>query len=257
MEKLLELKNISKTYNVGGAFLKSKGKVEALRGINFNVAEGETVAVIGESGSGKSTLALILIGLLDPDSGQVLFEGEDILAGYKKDIKLRSKIQIIFQDPYNTLNPRYRVYDTLAESLILHKVRRAQVKGEVIKILESVGLTSEFIYKYPHELSGGERQRIAIARALSLKPKLLIADEPTSNLDVSIQAQVLNLLLDIKKKENLTLIFITHDINIAAFISERAIVLYKGEIVEEGKKEDIFSNPKAEYSKSLLDASML
>ncbi|HEO64164.1 MAG TPA: ABC transporter ATP-binding protein [Candidatus Omnitrophica bacterium] len=230
----------------------------ALNKISFNVAEGSSLAVIGESGSGKSTLAFILAGLYRPDEGDIIFEGGDLIRLYDTDRLIRKNIQIVFQDPYNTLNPRYTVYDTLKEPLLLHRivpVKRA--KDEVVKTLDTVGLRSEYLGKFAHELSGGERQRIAIARAVILKPRVLICDEPTSNLDLSIQAQILNLLLDIKKQEQLTMFFITHDISIASFISDDIIVLYRGRISERGKSREILDNPQNSYTQSLLKASLL
>lgn len=258
MTEILSVENISKTYPIKGAFLRVKGYVHALKEISFTVNRGETLTLIGESGSGKSTLALIVAGLILPDSGRVLLNGLDLIALYKKNPKIRREIQIIFQDPFNTLNPRFRVFDTLSEPLLIHRIfLRRRIKEETVKILEMVGLSPEYLYKYPHELSGGERQRIAIARAIILRPQLLICDEPTSNLDLSIQAQILNLLLKIKKEKNLTLLFITHDLNIAGFISDRIIVLYEGKIIEEGIKEEILTHPQNSYTQSLLEASTL
>lgn len=250
--------DLSKSYFLKGAFLKVKGKVSALKRINFKLFLGESLAVIGESGSGKSTLALIIAGLLKPDSGRILFRGEDLLLLYRKDLSMRRKIQIIFQDPYNTLNPRYTLYQTLLEPLLIHsQLSKNKRKETILYALQLVGLRSDYLFKYPHQLSGGERQRVAIARAIILGPELLICDEPTSNLDVSIQAQIINLLLKIKAEENLSLLFITHDINIASVVADRMLVLYQGEIVEEGNKEKVLDNPENAYTRSLIQASLL
>ncbi|MDD5614184.1 MAG: ATP-binding cassette domain-containing protein [Candidatus Omnitrophica bacterium] len=258
MNNIISVKDISKAFVVKGGFLKPRCRVLALKKISFDVAKGSTLAVIGESGSGKSTLAFILAGLHRPDEGEVIFEGRDLIRLYDSDRLIRKNIQIVFQDPYNTLNPRYTVYDTLKEPLLLHRIVSAKkVKDEVVKTLETVGLRPEYLDKFAHELSGGERQRIAIARAVILKPKILICDEPTSNLDLSIQAQILNLLLDIRKKDDLTVLFITHDISIASFISDNLIVLCDGEIVEEGKSECVLNDPQNSYTQSLLKASLL
>ncbi|MDP8216127.1 MAG: ATP-binding cassette domain-containing protein [Candidatus Kaelpia imicola] len=258
MKKILEVNSLSKKFKVGGAFLKKRGEVAALSDVSFKLDSKETVGVIGESGSGKSTLAFVLAGLYEQDQGSILFKGKDLSVLYKKDLRVRREIQIVFQDPYNTLNPRYTVFNTLREPLLVHNiVPRKKIRDEVLRTLDIVGLRSDYLLKYPHELSGGERQRIAIARAIILKPELLICDEPTSNLDLSIQAQILNLLLKIKDEEGLSVIFITHDIKIASFISDRIIVLYDGSIIEEGKSDDILDNPQKDYTKTLLKASAL
>jgi len=255
--EILKVEKLNKVYILKSAF-KVKGKVEALREVSFSLNENEVLSIIGESGSGKSTLAYIIAGLIKPDSGKVFFKGEDLLSLYRTSRKIRQKIQIIFQDPYNTLNPRYTVYQTIAEPLLVHRIcPRRDVKEKVIHVMESVGLQSEYLNKYPHQLSGGERQRVAIARAIILKPQVLICDEPTSNLDLSIQAQILNLLLNIKNQRGLSILFITHDINIASIISQRVIVLYKGRIVEEGNVDEILSNPRNSYTKTLLSARFL
>lgn len=255
--EILKVEKLSKVYILKSAF-KVKGRVEALRDVCFSLNENEVLSIIGESGSGKSTLAYIIAGLVNPDSGKMVFKGEDLFSLYRTSREIRQKIQIIFQDPYNTLNPRYTVYQTIAEPLLVHRIcHRRDVKEKVIQIMESVGLQSEYLNKYPHQLSGGERQRVAIARAIILNPQLLICDEPTSNLDLSIQAQILNLLLKIKNQQGLSLLFITHDINIASIISQRIIVLYKGRIVEEGNVDEILSNPRNSYTKTLLSASFI
>ena len=258
MKKILEVRNLNKRFKTGGAFLKKRGEVVALSDVSFKLYSKETVGVIGESGSGKSTLAFVLAGLYERDQGEIFFKDNDLSVLYKKDLRVRREIQIVFQDPYNTLNPRYTVFDTLREPLLVHNiVPRKKIRDEVLKTLDVVGLRPDYLFKYPHELSGGERQRIAIARAVILKPELLICDEPTSNLDLSIQAQILNLLLQIKREENLSMIFITHDISVASFISDRIIVLYEGSIIEEGKSADILDNPQKDYTKALLKASAL
>jgi len=255
--EILKVERLNKVYVLKSAF-RVKGKVEALRDVCFSLNENEVLSIIGESGSGKSTLAYIIAGLINPDRGKVIFKGKNLLSLYRTTRKIRQKIQIIFQDPYNTLNPRYTVYHTIAEPLLVHRIcPRRDVKEKVIHVMESVGLQSDYLNKYPHQLSGGERQRVAIARAIILKPQVLICDEPTSNLDLSIQAQILNLLLKIKKQRGLSILFITHDINIASIISQRVIVLYKGRIVEEGNVDEILSNPRNSYTKTLLSASFL
>lgn len=255
--EILRVENIHKKYLLRSAF-KIKGEVEALKDISFRLYKNEVLGIIGESGSGKSTLAYIIAGLIQPDSGKIFFKDKDLLKSYRTDKEIRRKIQIIFQDPYNTLNPRYTVYKTIAEPVLIHRIcPKKEIKDRVIQTMELVGLQADYVNKYPHQLSGGERQRVAIARAIILQPELLICDEPTSNLDLSIQAQILNLFLDLKQKINISMLFITHDINLASVLSQRVIVLYEGRIVEEGIAEEVLTNPQHSYTRQLLTASTL
>jgi ABC-type glutathione transport system ATPase component len=254
--EILRVEKINKKYLLRSAF-KIKGEVEALKDISFRLYKNEVLGIIGESGSGKSTLAYIIAGLIQPDSGKIFFKDKDLLKSYRTDKDIRQKIQIIFQDPYNTLNPRYTVYKTISEPVLIHRTcPKKEIKDRVIQTMELVGLQSDYMNKYPHQLSGGERQRVAIARAIILEPELLICDEPTSNLDLSIQAQILNLLLEIKNRQAVSIIFITHDINIAALMCERILVLYKGEIVETGLKEEVLKHSSHPYTKNLLQATI-
>ncbi|MEN6617615.1 MAG: oligopeptide/dipeptide ABC transporter ATP-binding protein, partial [Syntrophorhabdus sp.] len=226
---------------------------------------GKTLGVVGESGSGKSTLARCLLFLERADSGQIIFDGVDILSMDRNGRlklrdhmkKLRRQMQIIFQDPYSSLNPRMNVRDIIAEPLRFHGIVRnpAEMKAKVMEVLNEVGLNKDFLNKYPHEMSGGQRQRVAIGRALATGPSLLIADEPVSSLDVSIQAQIINLFLDIRQKTNIAMIFVSHDLNIVRFISDNILVLYRGKVVETGTRDQVFLSPLHPYTKMLIAAS--
>jgi oligopeptide transport system ATP-binding protein len=239
-----------------GVFSRTAGHVKAVDGVSFSIYEGETLGLVGESGCGKSTIGRSIVRLETPTEGKVIFKGNDIshlsnkqLSGY------RSDLQIIFQDPYSSLNPRKRVKDIIAEPLKVHRIiEPGQVQKRVDELLELVGLPKYYKNRYPHEFSGGQRQRIGIARALSLNPKLIVCDEPVSALDVSIQAQVLNLLMDLQKELNLTYLFIAHGLGAVKYISDRIAVMYLGRVVEIGKTEDIFQKPKHPYTKALLNA---
>ncbi len=256
-EPYLKVENLTKYYPVGGGiFSKPKGFVRAVDGVSFEVYKGETVGLVGESGSGKTTVARLLVKLIEPTSGSIYFDGEDITKLSNKEfLPYRRKIQMIFQDPYSSLNPRMTVYSMIAEVLYVHKiVPKNEIPKMVEQLLEMVGLTSDSMYRYPHEFSGGQRQRIGIARALAVHPSFIVADEPVSALDVSVQAQILNLLMDLQKQLNLTYLFISHDLSVVRHISDRVIVMYLGKIVEEAPAEKLFENPNHPYTRALLSA---
>ena len=264
----LQVKNLCKSFRKSNNGIaqwgKAKLEIEVLKGINFHIKQGETLGLVGESGSGKSTISRLIMHLMTYQ-GEILFQGENLaeLKKYKaKEFReRRCDIQMIFQDPYASLNPSMTIYETLKEAIIARK-GKAFAKEEGGQLLESrikelmkqVSLKEEWEQRYPHEFSGGQRQRIAIARAIATEPKLLIADEAVSALDVSVQAQVLNLLQDLKKQLNLTLLFISHDLEVVRYISNRVIVLDKGSIVEEGDANTLFENPQHAYTKKLLSA---
>jgi len=252
MADILKLENITKTYTRGG-FLSPKTRVEALKGISFSIKEGGSLGLLGQSGCGKTTAAKIILGLEEATSGHVIIEGRDISTLGRKELqRLRGKVQAVFQDPYSSLDPRMTIRQTLEEPFIIHGIKYNDAKLK--KLLSVTGLASKFLGRYPHELSGGQRSRVAIARALALEPRLLIADEPVSSLDVSIQAQILNLLKEVKKEYNLSLLFISHDFAVSNFLCDEAAVMYAGKIVESGAVESLFKNPQNPHTKQLLDA---
>jgi oligopeptide/dipeptide ABC transporter ATP-binding protein len=242
----------------GGSFFgKNKPVVHATSNVNIQIMEGETFALVGESGCGKSTLGRLLIRLLEPTKGHVEFEGVNINKLKSNDMReLRKKMQIIFQDPYASINPRMDVYNIIAEPLVTHKIcaTKEETKEMVKQLMKKVGIRPEFINRYPHQFSGGQRQRIGIARALALQPKLIVCDEPVSALDVSIQSQILNLLHDLQDEFKLTYLFISHDLSVVRYISDRVCVMFLGKICEIGNTEDIFTNPLHPYTKFLIDA---
>lgn len=252
----LEINDLHVHFPVRGGLLNRKiDAVRAVDGISFQIEEGKTYGLVGESGSGKTTTGRAIIGLNNITSGQVLFQGTDLADKKNKKLDFRKDIQMIFQDPYSSLNPKKRVLDIVAEPL--RNYEKLTKKEEVIRVaelLEKVGLSEETIYKYPHQFSGGQRQRIGIARAIALKPKLIIADEPVSALDVSVQAQVLNFMRDIQEELNLTYLFISHDLGIVKHMSDQIGIMYKGRYVEEGTTEDIFTDPQHIYTKRLVAA---
>lgn len=258
LQPLLALENLKKYYPVRkGIINHTVDHVKAVDGVDLAIYPGETLGLVGESGSGKSTIAKLIVGLEKPTEGRILFDGQDISRLSPREMTgLRSELQIVFQDPYSSLNPRKRVGDLLAEPLKVHRIMPAKdISGEVDRLLELVGLPKNSRGRYPHEFSGGQRQRIGIARALSLKPRLIVCDEPVSALDVSIQAQILNLLKELQRELGLTYLFIAHGLGAVKYVSDRIAVMYAGQIVETGKVDEIFREPKHDYTRTLLDAS--
>lgn len=254
-EVLLKVDHLKKYFPItGGIFGKKVGEVKAVDDVSFYVKKGETLGLVGESGCGKSTTGRVLMRLLEPTAGQVEFDGKDLTKLKAEEMRqMRKEIQMVFQDPFASLNPRHTVEKILEEPLIVHGVKdKAERKKRVKEMLEVVGLNSYHAKRYPHQFSGGQRQRIGIARALMTKPKLIIADEPVSALDVSIQSQVLNLLEDLQKEFQLTYIFIAHDLGVVKHISDRVGVMYLGRLVEITEAEKLYENPLHPYTKALL-----
>ncbi|ACL69252.1 ABC transporter ATP-binding protein [Halothermothrix orenii] len=255
---LLKVRNLKKYFPVkAGVFKKTVGYVKAVDDISFDIKEGETLGLVGESGCGKSTTGRTILRLLEATSGRVEFEGKDVLSLDRKELReMRKEMQIIFQDPYASLNPRMKVADIVGEPLDIHNLAtdKNEKYEKVKELLSNVGLNEEQMNRYPHEFSGGQRQRIGVARALAVNPRLIIADEPVSALDVSIQAQVINLLQDLQEQYGLTYLFIAHDLSVVKHISDRVAVMYLGKIVELANKKDIYDNPLHPYTQSLLSA---
>jgi len=259
-ETIMQVENLKVHFDVSSEgdmpWIKRK-KLQAVNGVSFELKSGETLGIVGESGCGKSTLARAIISMVPSETGRVLWFGKDLLALQKTEMrKHRKEIQIIFQDPLASLNPRMTIGEIIAEPLKTHypKTSKADIKTRVGDVMNKVGLLENLINRYPHEFSGGQCQRIGIARALILKPKLIICDEPVSALDVSIQAQVINLLMDLQKEMDLTLIFIAHDLSIVKHISTKIMVLYMGNMVELAKSEDIYNHPRHPYTQALISA---
>ena len=256
MEPILELKDVKTHFPITRGFLlkRNVGTVKAVDGVTLTVGRGEVLGLVGESGCGKSTLARTIMQLLPTTGGAVILNGKNIAGLTAKElVKNRREMQMVFQDPYASLNPRMTVYACLAEPILVHKICPAsEVPERVAELMRVVGLAPRFLQKYPHEFSGGQRQRIAIARALALKPQIVIADEPVSALDVSIQAQILNLLSELCRKMNLSLIFIAHDLSVVKHISDRVAVMYLGKIVELGTASDVIERPVHPYIAAAL-----
>lgn len=256
-EPLLKVENLKKYFPIyGGIFQRTVGHVKAVDDISFEVKKGETLALVGESGCGKSTTGRTLLRLLEPTGGKVFFEGEELTKLNNEQMRRRRRdLQIVFQDPFASLNPRKTVFKIIEEPLIVHNYGDKEKRREkVYQLLEVVGLHRDHARRYPHQFSGGQRQRIGIARALALNPKLIVADEPVSALDVSIQSQVLNLMEDLQEQFDLTYIFISHDLSVVRHISDRVAVMYLGAIVEMADKEDLYNQPLHPYTQALLSA---
>ena len=250
-EKLLEVKHLKKYFST------PSGKLHAVDDVSFDIYKGTTLGVVGESGCGKSTLGSTLLNLLSPTGGEVIFRGQDVAAMSKREFhKVRPKMQMIFQDPYSSLNGRMTVQQLIAEPLLVNKVckSRREVNDRVFKMMDTVGLASRLVNAYPHELDGGRRQRIGVARALILEPEFVVCDEPVSALDVSIQAQILNLLMDLQEEMHLTYMFITHDLSVVYHISDEIMVMYLGKCVEKAPSDVLFENPLHPYTQALLAA---
>ena len=256
-EVLLEVKNLKKYYVLkAGFFGRGKRTVKAVDGINLKVTEGEILGIVGESGCGKSTLGRSILRLIEPTDGQIIFEGENIRELKKEEMRLKRKeMQIIFQDPGASLNPRMTVGEIIGEPIDIFNTAQGESREEMVyRLMDLVGLNRSYIQRFPHEFSGGQRQRIGIARALATKPKFVICDEPVSALDVSVRAQVLNLMRDLKERMNLTYLFISHDLSVVHHICDRVAVMYLGRIVEIANKEQLYKNPIHPYTKALLSA---
>ena len=250
MAAILEVKNLKKY------FKNPAGMLHAVDDVSFTINEGKTLGVVGESGCGKTTLGRTVLHLIPPTSGEIKFEGKDISKPTKKELNdLRDDMQIIFQDPYSSLNPRMSVSAAIMEPLILQgKLKKAEIIEEVKNLMDTVGIAKRFENAYPHELDGGRRQRIGIARALALKPKFIVCDEPVSALDVSIQAQIINLMLDLQEARELAYMFVTHDLSVVKYISDDIMVMYLGHMVEMAPSDELFKNPLHPYTKALLSA---
>ncbi len=258
IQPLLEVRGLKKYFPIySGVFRRQTGSVKAVDGIDFFVNEGEILGIVGESGSGKSTAARATVRLIEPTAGQVSFCGLDFLSLADKQLRsMRKDMQMVFQDPYASLNPRKTIAQSIGEGLLYHDLVKdgSEKEGAIENVLKKVGLLPDAMMRYPHEFSGGQQQRICIGRAIALSPKLVICDEAVSALDVSVQAQILNLLLELKESLNLSYLFISHDLSVIRYLCDRVIVLLEGKVVEEGRVEQVFSDPQHAYTKRLLSS---
>lgn len=260
VNELLQVRDLKKYFPAGGGFLpgivSKRRLLHAVDGVSFDIRESETFGLVGESGCGKSTTGKLILRLIDPSSGSILFDDKDISKLSGESLKeMRKRIQIIFQNPYASLDPRWTVEKIITEPLNAHGVvPRSEMKNRVAELLETVGLDPDYMYRFPHQFSGGQRQRIGLARALAVKPSLLVADEPVSALDVSIQAQVLNLMQDLQEKFNLSILFISHNLSVVKYLSDRVGVMYLGKLVEVAPVEELFNQPVHPYTQALLSA---
>lgn len=257
-KKLVEIRGLTKEFAAGSStWSRRKNVVHAVSGVNLDIYEGETLALVGESGCGKSTLGRLILNLIEPTADTVTFDGKVMQELKQEEMRqLRKEMQLIFQDPYASLNPRWSIRDIVAEPLETHKIYKtaAETTERVKELVKKCGIRPEFINRYPHQFSGGQRQRVGIARALALNPRLIVCDEPVSALDVSIQAQVLNLLADLQTEFKLTYLFISHDLSVVRYLSDRVCVMFLGKICEIGNTKDVYEDPKHPYTRFLLEA---
>lgn len=261
MENILVVNNVRKYFPIEKSFIerifsKKRAYVKAVDGVSFKVSRSEVLGLVGESGSGKTTTGLMVVGLTKPTSGSILFNGANIASLSSRELRqLRKKIQMVFQDPMASLNPRMKIGEAVEEPLRIHGIGSPKERREIVaEVLQRVGLSPSFMDRFPHELSGGQRQRVIIARAIILRPELIVADEPVAMVDVSVRAQILDLLLSLKKEYGLTYIFITHDLSAASYVCDRIVVMYLGKIVEFANTDELFDNPMHPYTKALISA---
>jgi oligopeptide/dipeptide ABC transporter ATP-binding protein len=254
---IIDVVALRKYYPVKRKAFAKQEWLKAVDGVNFSIKNGAVFALVGESGSGKSTVARLVLRLIQPTSGQILFRGAEVQMFRGESLReFRKSVQIIFQDPFASLNPRMTVFDTISEPLKIHKLcKKAELRDKVVNLLNSVGLQAEVLHHYPHEFSGGQRQRICIARALAVSPEVLVADEPLSALDVSIQAQILNILQDLQRQSHISFLFISHDLRVVQYFSDEVAVMYLGKIVEHAQTVELFSNPLHPYTDELLKSA--